>query len=164
MKAFEEIYRQYKGPLYSFLLKLTGGDRDAAEELTQEAFYQAFLSFHRYRGNCSFFTWLCQIAKNCWFKYLRKKKDTTVDFAALEESLFEEAADPQQICETKLLKEELRQAILQMEKNQRDVLVLRIYFECSFKEIAALLRISENAAKVSFHRSKEKLRRKLSAK
>ena len=52
MDPFAELYEKYQPDIYRFLLCLTGGDALAAEELTQECFCQAFLSFGRFRGEC----------------------------------------------------------------------------------------------------------------
>ena len=70
MKDFEELYQLYQKDIYFFLLKLTGYEVSLAEELTQETFYQAFFSLKNFRGECAIKSWLCQIAKNTYYKYL----------------------------------------------------------------------------------------------
>ena len=77
MSDFEEIYVQYQGKIYSFLHKLSG-DVQLAEELTQETFYRAFVSFGKYKGNSSMFTWLAAIAKYTYFGYLKKERHLCV--------------------------------------------------------------------------------------
>ena len=159
MKEFAEIYEEYYRPLYVFLLRLTSDNFQIAEELTQEAFYQAFISFHRYNGKCKFFTWLCQIAKNSYFKYLRKNREVFMDFSRLEEAFGEdEEGRTELICENKMMSEDLRKAIETLNKKQRDVIILRVYFERSFKEIGNSLGLTENTVKVNYHRGKEKLK------
>lgn len=162
MKDFEEIYQEFYGPLHGFLLKLAGGDPHIAEELTQETFYQAYVSLHRYNGTCKFFTWLCKIAKNCYFKYLRKNKAAPMDSQALEAALTaDEAQSPEQICEQNTMKEELRTAINQLSRRQRDIVILHIYFHQTFQEIAEVLGMKESAVKVAYHRAKEQLKKRL---
>ena len=73
MQSFEDVYREYFKRIYAFLYKLTSS-HTLAEEMAQETFYQAFVSFHRYDGSCEMFTWLAAISKNVFFKYLRKNK------------------------------------------------------------------------------------------
>ena len=70
---FERIYNEYSSGICGFLYKLCGS-ASLAEELTQETFYQAWKSLHRYNGSCELFTWLAAIAKNTYFKNLRKHK------------------------------------------------------------------------------------------
>ena len=68
MDDFEEIYRTFQPDVFRFLMRMSGCDQHTAEELTQETFYQAFLSFGKFRGECSMRTWLFQIAKNVYGK------------------------------------------------------------------------------------------------
>ena len=71
MADMDAIYRQYAQTVYHFLLSLTQ-NADLAEELTQETFYQAIRSIHRFDGSCKLSVWLCQIAKHLWYQHLRK--------------------------------------------------------------------------------------------
>lgn len=49
-KVFESIYRAHRDYVYGFALRLTGFDPDAAEELTQESFYRAFVALPPFSG------------------------------------------------------------------------------------------------------------------
>ena len=61
--GMEEIYGQYSGMVYAYLMRLCGND-ELAKELTQETFYQAMRSIHRFDGKSSVSTWLCSIARH----------------------------------------------------------------------------------------------------
>ena len=160
MDPFESIYLEYSDGIYRFLYKLSS-DPELSEELTQECFYQAFRGFSRYRGNCELFTWLCAIAKNLYFSYLRRHKT-----AAFNDSLLLEEEDPDPLPEEKVLKTQREQAVQKainnLPKKYRDVVLLRIYADLPFEQIAAHLGISENSAKVLFFRAKAKLKEDLS--
>ena len=69
----KDIYMEYANIVKRFLISLSG-NVDLAEDLTQETFYQAYKSIHRYNGNCKMSVWLCQIAKHVYFDYLKKEK------------------------------------------------------------------------------------------
>lgn len=56
----EQIYRDYAQMVYRYLLSLTH-DAELAEEITQETFYRAIRSIHRFDGSSKLSTWLCQI-------------------------------------------------------------------------------------------------------
>ena len=73
MEDLSEIYKSYANEVKLFLLCLTSSE-DLAEEITQETFYQAVKSIHRYNGECKISVWLCQIAKHSYFDYLKKAK------------------------------------------------------------------------------------------
>ena len=161
MKDFELIYEEFHIPIYKYLMRLTG-DELLSEELMQETFYQAYKSILRYNGKSTLFTWLCAIAKNCYFKYLRKGKQMLINVELLEQELFsDESLNPEQVLEKKETLSAVVDALMGMKKIYRDVIVMRVYFECSYKELSQVLGISENTAKVRYHRGVELLKSKI---
>ena len=154
MAEFEEIYETYVRRVYRFLLALTG-DPSEAEELTQQTFYQAFLHIEQFQGRSSLFTWLCQIGKNEWFRECRRLRRFT------DEDIEEIAAD--KAIDVELVKkDESRRAVFvlcQLEQPYRDVVILRIYGQLAFSQIALLFEKTESWAKVTFFRGKEKLKK-----
>lgn len=167
---FQQLYETYYMDIFRFLLKWTDGNEILAEELTQETFFQVFLSLHRYRGDCKIKTWICQIAKNVSYKYFEKNPQNV----NLEEllngngtslqgniSLDNKALSTPSIEEDLIHQEDLlrlRKAIKSLKKKYRNVIIYRTYFELSFQEIGEIMKISSNSAKVLYHRGKEKLR------
>ena len=67
MNDLEKIYVEYFEPVYKFLISL-GCDIHSAEEITQETMFIAIQKIDRFKGNCKLSVWLCQIAKNLYFK------------------------------------------------------------------------------------------------
>lgn len=155
---FEAIYTRYFDGIYRFLSKLCDNP-DLCEEMTQETFYQAYLSLHRYNGKCELFTWLAAIAKNTYFKYLRRNKITHLDLELAV--LPDEQSSPEYILEKRLRSDQIREAVRKLPAKYRDVVILRIYAERPYAEVARLLGITENSAKVIFHRAKEILRKEI---
>ena len=74
MQELEQLYADYNKDIYNFLLKISGYNSTLAEELTQETFYQAFISIAKFQGRCQIKTWLCQIAKTYIIIILEKRK------------------------------------------------------------------------------------------
>lgn len=70
---FEEAYGRYYPVIYRFLLSLSGNSA-LAEDLSQETFLRAINHGQDFRGDCKPETWLCAIAKNIYFDYIRKNK------------------------------------------------------------------------------------------
>ncbi len=158
---FERIYADNYRQIYAFLYKLCR-DPYVSEDLTQETFFQAYLSLHRYNGRCSMFTWLAAIAKNLFFNYLRKTKAETlaIDLYVTEpESPLTE--EPGHVLKREIEISRVRQAISELPKKYSDVLILRIYGELSYEEIAAKLGISVNSARVIYYRAKNFMKEKL---
>ena len=162
MNAFESIYEKYFSRVYAFLYRMCRNE-DLAEELTQETFFQAFKSFGKYRGESELFTWLASIAKYTFFGYLRKNKnaDENVDIELLADTLLDQENDPEEVVQRRETIDAIRHAISVMPEKYRDVVVLRLYAQLPFSEVAEVLHISENSAKVIFHRAKKLLSEEL---
>ena len=150
MESFDEMYERYAQFVYRFLLSRCH-DQSVAEELTQETFYQAFRSLERYDGSCKLSTWLCGIARTLYAAYVRKHP-VMLD---LDDSMIADAWTDQS-GKVRLLK-----AIQKLDGLQREVVYLRMYGDLSFANIADVLGRSENWARVTFYRAKEKLRKEM---
>ena len=155
MDDMSEIYQDHARTVYKFLLSQTH-DPDLAEELTQETFYQAVRSVDRFDGSCKVPVWLCQIAKHLWFQHLRKRKRE----APVPPEDLPEAPGPS--AEEGLLEREGRMELLRLvhrlPEPQREVVYLRAFGGLSFREIGDVCGKTETWARVTFYRSKEKLR------
>ena len=71
----EEIYKIYFQDVYYFVLAMSK-DPHIAEEITQETFFKALKGVKHFQGKCSIKSWLCQIARNEYISYTRKKHRT----------------------------------------------------------------------------------------
>lgn len=155
MQDMKKIYEEYFETVNKYLFCLTH-DNDISEELTQETFYKAVQKINTYKGECKISVWLCQIAKNLWYDQCRKKKK----IINIEEELFDiqaiETTESQVIeNEEKIL---LYKKMQQLDEKTREVIYLRITGELSFKEIGTILNKTENWARVTFYRGKNKLK------
>lgn len=170
MQDMEQIYRQHFHTVYRYLHCLTGRNDSLAEELCQETFYQAVKSVHRYRGECTMSTWLCQIARHVWLHELRKKYRRNE--ISLEASIEQNPEDfffhylvSKSNTETTVLNHlhsrETLDAMHILETNVRQVLLYRLVGELSFKEIGIILGQTENWARVTFFRGRKKLKEAL---
>lgn len=155
MQKIDDIYQQYAQRVYKFLVSLSG-DEDVAEEVLQETFYQAIKNINKYDGSCKITTWLCAIAKNQLMVYQRKHP-------AMDEyhNSHEQAPSTEQQVVQAYNKAELLKRIHNFDEPGREVLYLRLFGELSFKEIGEILGRSENWARVTYYRNKEKLRKEL---
>ena len=146
----DEIYEKYARFVYRYLLSLGTGE-DVAEELTQETFYQAVQSIHRFKGESKISTWLCAIAKNQYAIWRRKNPELLeLDESFMARSFGEE-----------IDKVELLKRLHNLPEANREILYLRIYGNLSFRQIGEVLSVSENAARVQYYRAREKLRKEL---
>lgn len=152
MDSMEQIYLEHAKTVYGFLLTRTK-DPDLAEELTQETFYQAVKHVGGFQGKSSVSTWLCGIAKNLWYEYLRKQKK----HAGLEEA----GEIPVDSAETELFENweniEILRAVHKLENPMREVIYLRLVGNLTFGQIGEIMERSENWARVTYYRGKERV-------
>lgn len=156
MNEFEEIYNKYHHEVMRFLMHLTSFDTTASEELTQETFYQAFLSFGKFRGECSLRTWLFQIAKNCYAKYIRKEIRQR-DIASQKSDV--SIPPPTYDIEQKEMLSKLHMLIEELEEPARSVVQYRLYSDISYAEIGVILKMRANTAAVIYNRTVVKFRK-----
>lgn len=166
MDAFEKIYIFYKQDVYHFLCRLTNYNYSISEELLSETFYQAFLSFERFRGECEVKTWLCQIAKNTYSQYVRKEiyKEHLYERLKLDNSRLREhsvAGDVERQAEERELLSCIQMILKDCDKRTRDIVLYRMYAELKFQEIARILDMKETTVKVIFYRTKIKIQNEL---
>lgn len=159
MQSMDEIYQAYAKTVYKYLLTRTH-DADLAQELTQETFYQAIRSIHRFDGSCQISTWLCAIAKNLWLSYQRKHPQTELLEERIEDTKLATASAEQEALETES-RVEIMKKLHVCPEPFREVLYLRIFGNLSFREIGEIMEKTENWARVTFYRGKEKLREEL---
>lgn len=153
MESIEEMYQEHAQTVYKYLMTLAKNP-DVAEELTQETFYQAMKSIRRYDNSCKITTWLCAIAKNVFFAYQRKHP-------AMKN--VDELQQPVSSVEYDVIKKadrvQLMQALHKCAEPYREVLYLRVFGNLSFKEIGEVMGKTENWARVTFYRGKERVRK-----
>ena len=161
---FEEIYARYYKEVYYYLLSLDG-NRETAEELTQETFYQAVRSIDRFDESCKITTWLCAIAKNQYFAYAKKHARLQVDpdvdlmsdgVGVTGNTVSAEQEVLQQIGQVELLKK-----LHAFPEPGREVLYLRMFGNLSFREIGEVMGKTENWARVTFFRARTNLKHQL---
>lgn len=155
-KICEEFYPLVLG----YLLTLTNGNRDLAEDLTQETFLRAIKNSNNFKGESKVSTWLCQIAKFTFWQYL--EKTNKYKQVPLDEIMNISTGE---LIEEIYIREEtnrnLYTSIENLDGTTKEVMLLRLTGELSFKEIGELLSKTENWARVTFYRGKAKLGKEL---
>ena len=154
MKNIEQIYQEHAQTVYKFLL-LQCRNEILAEELTQETFYQAVKSIDRFDGSCKISVWLCQIAKHLWYQYLAKNKKE-IPVCEVPEDKTTYSVEDEVINNEKHL--DLLKQIHSLPDPAREVVYLRIFGNLSFREIGDVLGRTENWARVTFYRSKDRIK------
>ncbi|WP_018664946.1 RNA polymerase sigma factor [Heyndrickxia acidiproducens] len=155
----DSIYQDYANFIYRYLLSLTKSNQ-AAEELTQETFYQAIKSIDNFNdnGKAKFSTWLCSIAKNVWLQELNKEKKRN-QLAKLIRNKNEYSYNLEEEFFNNEDKISFFKQAHQLSHKNREILYLRLLGDLSFKEIGSIFGETENWARVTFYRAKQQIRK-----
>ena len=162
-RAYNELMRLYRDPLYFMLFEKVGNE-EIAKDLTIEALGKAFKKLHLYVPDYVFSTWLFTIAKNNCIDYLRKNKLPTISIDKLmvndkgEKQSFDipaETDNPEQKMIKKQRVQILRQIVEQLKPNYRTLVRLRYFKEMSYEEISSELNLPLGTVKAQLFRARE---------
>ena len=149
--ALSILISRHQQRVYSFIYSKVY-DRDVTEDIFQDTFIKVIRTLKRggYNEEGKFLPWVMRISHNLVIDHFRKNKrmpkfDNTGDF-----NIFSVLGDPDLNAEKRIIKdqveEDVRKLIDELPEDQRDVLVMRIYKDMSFKEIAERTDVNINTA------------------
>lgn len=160
--AFTELWDLYSHRVYRTLLGITNNAQDA-EDALQDTFLRVFVAIGSFEGRANFYTWLTRIAINSALGILRKRRsrpetlfgsNSQHEDGCPSEEFRDFAPDPEQIYAGQEKREKLMLAIQRLPRDLRKVIQAQIAENCSVKEVACRLSISEAAAKSRIHRAR----------
>lgn len=159
---FENIYHTYFSAVYQYVLGLCN-NQHIAEEIVSETFFKAMHGIDRFRGECGISSWLCQIAKNSYYSYLRKNKN--VDNT---DSLDKWTDEEDRCAEEELVQKEnvmqIHAVLHTMAEPYKEVFMLRVFGELSFRQIGEIFNKTENWACVTYYRARKKIQEEMEGK
>lgn len=151
MNDFETIYREYRKPVYCFLLSLSR-DEHLSEELAQETMFRAIMNIGSFRGDCKLSVWLFQIAKNLYFERQRKNKWQT-EFTEKDLPVADDGDLVSEFCDRETAKQIL-DCCHRLHEPYREIFMLRALGAVPLKEIGRLFGKSDSWARVTYYRAK----------
>lgn len=158
IRAFETLYGALSGQLLGYLHALAR-DHTRAEDMLQETFLQLHRARATYQPGRPVKPWVYAIARNVFLMHRRAAARRGRHEVLAEEELpdLPVAAEVESLADRDLL----RRALAQLSENRREALLLHHFMGLSFREVGAVLGISEGAAKVRAHRATARLREML---
>ena len=152
-RAFTLIVRAYETPVYNYVLRLVGGNRSLAEDLTQEVFLRVFQGLPRFSSRSKFTTWLFQVTKNRVLDELRASERRPRAVVALEDVPPLEVVDaPMERVETI---DAVWRAVGALNVDLKMALLLRDIVGLSYTEIADSLEITLATVKWRIYKARE---------
>ena len=171
--GFEKLVTRYQNKIMGYVGRMTNGDREEAEDITQEAFIKAYRSLDSFRGQASFSTWLYKIATNLCIDRARTKKRRPHQAYSLDEPMDKEEEggggreiadsrfEPSRGVERDELRTLVRQTVGEMPEKQRQVLIMCDLQGMPYEDIAAALDIPLGTVKSRIFHARADLARRL---
>ena len=156
MDEFDKVYAEYFSEVYKFVISLCQNP-ELAEEITQETFFKALKNIDKFKGNCKLSTWLCKIAKNTYYSYVKKHNgeiDYSPEIVISEENIEKQFVDK----ETAYA---IHKVLHKLNEPYKEVFWLRIFGELSFLQIGAIFDKTESWARVTYYRAKVMIKEEL---
>lgn len=159
LEAFEALVKTHQHRLVHFVRMMTSSaaDREAAEDVAQEAFLRAYRALGQFRGQSSFRTWLYQIATNVARTQSARRRDRNEQQEP--ESPYERDRPSEEHVERRIIAhDQLRRALQALPDDWREALVLRDIEGLDYKEIAEVLGIPMGTVESRIFRGRQRLK------
>ena len=158
-EAFGALYDRHVVRVYRHLYYLVGNAAEA-EDLTAQTFLQAWEAVPRYQiRGAPFISWLLRIAHNLGVSHLRSRRDGV----ELPITLMDHGSqgNPEVAVERQADVDRVREAILHLRDEQRQVIILRFVEDLEYPEVAQIVGKSVAAVRVIQHRALNALRKQI---
>ena len=150
-RAFDTLLRKYQSQVRRFLLGLTAGDSQLADDLAQETLIKAYTNIGKFRGLSSFSTWIMRIAYNTHYDYLRTHHQTEdADTPAVAARSGGTTAD----CALSI---DILKALATLKPEERTCITLQLIEGQPIDKIASITGMTSGTVKSHLHRGKDKL-------
>lgn len=162
-QAYATLVERYQNYVFTLTLRKVK-TREDAEEVAQDVFIKAYRYLADFRGESKFTTWLYTIVNNTCITFLRKKK---LEVHSLDnENTFELADNRDSGMRADLVEQKskygmINKAIGLLSSDDAEVITLFYKAEQSLEEIAGILGVEQNTAKVRLHRARTRLKEKM---
>ena len=149
-RAYEELMQRHDRLIFGICLRLVGNRQDA-EDLTQDIMLKLFSKLGSFEGRSSFKTWVVQVTRNACKDWLKKKAISKHYAAAL-------ANEPQEQSTIEYREDCLIGLLKQLSPADREILTLRFVADLSLQEVAETTELGLSAAKMRLYRAIERLK------
>jgi RNA polymerase sigma-70 factor (ECF subfamily) len=154
-RAFSLILRAYETPVFNYVLRLVGGDRALAEDLTQEVFLRVYQGLPKFSLRCRFTTWLFQVTKNRVLDELRANERRPRSVVTIDDIPPLEVLDPP--AERVEAMDAVWRSVDDLNVDLKMALLLRDVVGLSYTEIADALEVTLATVKWRIYKAREEV-------
>ncbi|MEK9165851.1 MAG: sigma-70 family RNA polymerase sigma factor [Patescibacteria group bacterium] len=156
---FAKIYEYYKNRIFRYI-RFRVSTLEEAEDLTSQTFLQAIEYLHKYQDQGSRFgAWLYKIAGNLVCDWYRRKKPILLEVEELDKQSNNIAYDNLNKIDAEIQQKQLIFCINQLKIKEQQVIILKIFEELTFQQIAKFLSQKESKTKMIYYRSLDKIKK-----
>jgi RNA polymerase sigma-70 factor (ECF subfamily) len=148
--AFAELYSRYSQKIYAYCYRVTGNKEDA-NDIFQETFLNFFRSAKTSDAESNISGLLMTIARNRCLNFIRNKR-INIDLEDYNLQVNDTGYEQKELLEL------ISSALELLDFDHREVFILRQYHGFAYKEIAAIVNLTESGVKNRFWRAKERIR------
>ena len=161
-KAFKDLLDVYQERLYWHIRKIAIS-HDNANDVLQETFIRIYKGIENFRGESSLHTWMFRIAYNESVRYIKKNKIPTTLSLEQDQNLYIKNLTQDPFLNGNELQLKLHETISKLPKKQQRVFQMKYFDDLSFREISAILDISENTLKSAYYAAVKTIEEKVLA-
>ena len=156
--AFEELYRQHSGRLFSLAVRMLGNPADA-EDMLQEIFLAAHRKLESFRGEAALGTWLYRLGMNQILDHVRSRAARTGQLTdGLDDATLLADAGGHRLADRAIDRIDLERALAELPEGCRAAFVLHDVEGLEHKEVSEVLGIAEGTSKSQVHKARLRLR------
>lgn len=157
-QAFAKLVKELQKPVYNAAYRMLG-NADEAADVAQTTFLKVFENIDRYDPKFRLFSWTYRIAVNTAIDELKKRRRSV----PLEQTPDSAAERPAEAVDRARLSDEVQATLMELTDDQRAVIVLRYFSDCSYDDIGRILEIPGKTVKSRLYSARQQMRNKLEA-
>jgi RNA polymerase sigma-70 factor (ECF subfamily) len=157
--SFAQLVEAYQKPVYNLAYRMLGSPAEA-EDAAQETFIRAYTRLHTYDPTRKFSSWLLAIASHHCIDVLRRRRmnlTSMEDLPPMIELSMPTSTQPEQVVVRDQEADAVQQLLRMLPAAYRTPVVLRYWYDMSYREIAEMMGVTESTIKTRLHRARAKL-------
>ena len=157
LDAYGALIQEHQASVFNVCYRITG-NRQEAEDLTQESFFRAYQKLSRYDPSRPFGPWMRTLAANLCYNHIKKSRLQRVPLEDEKDQIKDNpSTDPENLLEMSQEHRELYQALWKLPDNQRIALELRHFQGLSYQDMAEALNLPLNTVRSHLYRGRQNL-------
>ncbi len=162
--TFLYLMRRYQGKMISYINKISSVGKEEAEDILQEAYLQIYQNLNNFDPNLKFSSWIYRIVRNKTIDHFRRQRSRPKIYQNLDQDFLlniQDDLDLDKDLDKQYLRASITKALKELDKNYREVLILKYWEDKDYREIADILKKPSGTIATWLRRAKKQFRQKI---